>query len=687
MRNPLIIIILVLIPILFANGQVSTSLRAQPRILIPINTSADDGTDLFSTGGGISFQGEVGMPFAQWLYFEGVLDAGFLPVNNVGNSMQTISLGVGAGGRYVPVSRLVLKGSVYGGGEVLLYGDNTVLVPFIEPAVDIDFQLSPAFNLGLGSGYRMAFGNGGIAYQALSVSVNLVYNLGVSTSGARIETTPDLAPIYPLYYTYYDTNPLGTVTILNGERDVLKDVKISYYVPQFMDRPKPSGVDTASLRSGQQVTVPLYALFSNDVFGVTEGLVVAGEIHVDYTWLGKEFSRVEPISVEVLNRNAMTWDDDRKAAAFVTANNALVKSYSKNIAANIRGDSRDVFDLNFRIGMGLFEALTLHGTGYVVDPASAYVNLSENLDAVDYIQFPSETLAYQAGDCDDLSVLYNAMLESAGVSTAFLTAPGHIYVAYDLGIPMERAERIFANTDDLIDYEGSVWVPVEVTLVEQGFLEAWRVGAREWRETSNVGTEGFYPTHDAWKTYKPVENPTGELVFLPDPDEVMDAYGSAVDRLIYQDVTPIVRALETQINRNGGSPPAYNKIGVTYAKYGLLDDAEPWFKRSVSGRAYAPGEVNLGNVAYLRGDYDTAAARYKNALKTDDDNTRALLGLAKASFELEDYSSADDSMTLLAVANPDMAQHYSYLGTATAADATVLRASTAASKDVYGWDD
>lgn len=685
MRKLMLIVMLVLLPVLWTFGQVSASLRVEPRILIPLNTVADDGTSRFSTGGGLSFQTELGMPFAGWFYAEGVLDAGFLPLKSAGKSLQSISLGVGAGARFVPVSRLVVKGSVYGGGEVLLFDGQTALITFMEPGIDVDFQISPSFNMGLGAGYRLGFGGGGLLYQEISVSLNLVYNLGVSKSGARIDTTPALAPVYPLYYTYYDTNPIGQLTILNLERDVLKDVKVSYYVPQYMDRPKTSGVVTDSLRSGQEISVSLFALFSNDIFEVTEGLIVAGEIHVDYSWLGKEFTYIEPVSVNIFNRNAMTWDDDRKAAAFVTANNPVVKSYSKNIAANIRGDSRDVFDLNFRIGMGLFEALTLHGTGYVVDPASAYVNLSDNQEAVDYIQFPSETLAYQAGDCDDLSVLYNAMLEASGISTAFITAPGHIYVAFDLGIPMERAQRVFADTDDLIEYEDSVWVPVEVTLVEQGFLEAWRIGAREWRETSEAGTEGFYPTRAAWNTFKPVENPTGELVFLPDPDEVMEAYGSAVDRLIYQDVTPIVRDLQNRINRDGGSPPAYNRIGVVYAKYGLLDDAEPWFRKSVSGRPYAPGEVNLGNVAYLRGDYGTAAEHYKQALGTDDDNPRALLGLAKSSFELEDYSGADDSMTMLALVNPDMAQHYSYLGTAT--DVPVLRASSAVSKGVYGWDE
>ena len=684
MKKTVLVLTVILIPLVTLSAQVDASLRVEPRIVIPVATTLEDGTDKFSIGGGLSIQSEIGMPIANWFYAEAVMDLGVLPLKNSDKSLQMVSLGIGPGLRFIPASRLVVKGSLYGGLEVLLFDNDSVPVPFLEPSVDVDFQLSPSFNLGLGGGYRMNFGSGGTVYQGISVSLNLVYNLGANKSGAKIDATPSLSPVYPLYYTYYENHPTGGVSIVNLEREALTDLEVSFFVPQYMDRPKVSGELTERLRGGEAVNLPLYALFSNRIFEVTEGLTVAGEVHVDYKWLGREFTHVEPVSVNVLNRNAMTWDDDRKAAAYVTANNPLVKSYSKNIAANIRGDKREVFELNFRIGMGLFEALTLHGTGYVIDPSSAYANLSEDGSAVDFIQFPSETLAYQAGDCDDLSVVYNAMLEAAGISTAFITAPGHIYTAFDLGISMERAEKIFSDTEDLIEYGGSVWVPVEVTLVEQGFLEAWRIGAREWRETTVHGTEGFFPTHEAWKTYKPVELNTGELVFLPDPDEVMDAYGAAVDRLIYQEVTPVVRELQGKINREGGSPAAYNRIGVTYAKYGLLDDAEPWFERSVGGRPYAPGEVNLGNVAYLRGNFDVAAVHYQRALDSDPENTRALLGLAKASFETEDYARADENLTLLAAVNSGMAEQYSYLGTVS--NAPVLRASTAAGKEVYGWD-
>ncbi len=666
-------------------AQIDASLRVEPRIIIPVATSLPDGTDKFSVGGGLSLQTEIGFPFANWFYAEAVLDAGILPVKNAGKSLQSISLGIGPGVRFVPTSRLVLKSSIYGGAEALSFDGVSTLVPFIEPTVDMDFQVSPSFNLGLGGGYRMIFGNGGTVLQAARVSINLVYNFGVGKSGARIEANPSLSPVYPLYYTYYETHPTGDITIRNEERDSLTDLKVSFYVPQYMDRPQLSKEFTNKLRSGEEVTVPLYGLFNKDIFEVTEGLTVAGEIHVDYKWLGQEFTRVEPVSLDVLNRNAMTWDDDRKAAAYVTSNNPLVKSYSKNIAANVRGDDREVFDIRFRTGMALFEALTLHGTGYVIDPNSAYANLSEDSDTIDFIQFPAETLAYQAGDCDDLSVLYNAMLQAAAIETAFITAPGHIFIAFDLGLNEEQAKKKLPSMDDLIEYNGTYWVPVEVTLVEHGFLEAWRVGAREWREAEEKGNAGFFPTNEAWQVFPPVEYNTGELVFLPDPDEVMEAYGAAVDRLVYQDVTPVVRDLQARIDREGGSPAAYNRIGVVYAKYGLLDEAEPWFRKSVSGRPYPSGEVNLGNVQFLRGDYDSAASHYRKALEADDDNSRALLGLAKASFELEDYDTADTNMTVLASINPGMASHYSYLGTTT--DGPVLRASSAATKDVYGWDD
>ena len=100
--------------------------------------------------------------------------------------------------------------------------------------------------------------------------------------------------------------------------------------------------------------------------------------------------------------------------------------------------------------MAIFEALSLYGLKYQIDPSSSYKDLAGQENVLDYLQFPIETLNYKAGDCDDLSVLYTAILESLAVETAFITVPGHIYTAVALEMSPEAAKRTFASGDSVI---------------------------------------------------------------------------------------------------------------------------------------------------------------------------------------------------------------------------------------------
>ncbi len=142
----------------------------------------------------------------------------------------------------------------------------------------------------------------------------------------------------------------------------------------------------------------------------------------------------------------------------------------------------------FRAALALFEALRMHGIGYVADAATPYLKLSEQAEAVDLLRFPVETLVAKAGDCDDLSILYAALLESVSIPAAFVTTPGHIFVAFNLGLDKKAAADTFSNQADLIFREdGSVWMPVEVTLVRDGFQRAWKTGAQEWAAAAAGG--------------------------------------------------------------------------------------------------------------------------------------------------------------------------------------------------------
>ena len=125
------------------------------------------------------------------------------------------------------------------------------------------------------------------------------------------------------------------------------------------------------------------------------GTKAAGEIQVEYFYLGQRQFKTFPVTLTIQNRNAMTWDDDRKAGAFVTAKDPLVLGFSKNIAAMVRSDrSQGAISTEFRTALGLFQALGAYGIGYAIDPNTPFTELSTQEQAVDFLQFPSQTLSY-----------------------------------------------------------------------------------------------------------------------------------------------------------------------------------------------------------------------------------------------------------------------------------------------------
>jgi len=114
-------------------------------------------------------------------------------------------------------------------------------------------------------------------------------------------------------------------------------------------------------------------------------------------------------------------------------------------------------------------ALDIYGLAYAQDPATPYAEFSNTDTAVDFLQFPNQTLEYKGGDCDDLSILFCALLESVGIETAFITVPGHIFAAFRLEGDEKSVLAAISNRNDFILRNGGVWVPVEVTSISGGF--------------------------------------------------------------------------------------------------------------------------------------------------------------------------------------------------------------------------
>ncbi|MCX7030850.1 MAG: tetratricopeptide repeat protein [Spirochaetes bacterium] len=530
---------------------------------------------------------------------------------------------------------------------------------FLQAWLDLDLLLTPSLSIRLGAGYRFyaglvhvagvelgaswfATGREGRAARiesAKPIDVELLrgYKTAPPGKGLAIESAT-LGSVFPVFRTYYDDHPLGTVTIRNNEPDAIDDVAVVVFIKDLMDAPKTTPV--GRIGAGTSVQAPLFALFNERILDITEATKAPMEVAVEYRLAGSPYRAAKVETLRLLDRNAMSWDDDRRAAAFVTAKDPAVMEYAKAVMSATRDAAPTGFNDKLVAAVALHEALALSGLTYVVDPKSSYTELSTG-SATDYLQFPRQTLQYRAGDCDDLSILNAALLEAVGVDTAFLTVPGHIFLAFSLGLSADEARRTFASSGDLIMRDGRAWLPVEITSIASGFLRAWRQGADGWRKAEQQGGAGFHPVRDAWAVYGAVALPgAGTQVPAPDAVRMREAFSREIARIVDAELAPQIARIEEAL-RAGKNPQANrNLLGVLYARFGRLDQAVSEFQKALTPKDYAPALMNLGNVSFLRQQWKDARGYYERAARLDPGNPRALVAIARAAYELAESDPA-----------------------------------------------
>lgn len=674
---------------LFVVGSVAFSqgmeLGVRPTVSVPLA----DSSDLFRIGYGAELEGAARLTGAP-LYFGGSVGYLLNPTFDPENSLSLISIGAG-GGLSIAPSLLDIRLGINGGAYLGLYGEQVVYNPYASAGLSVGFGLGGGLALGLGADYTYYLTKQndeiGALYQGISGAVTVSFapsRAGGGSREPRIEVEPPVFQrVFPVFYRYYDDNAFGSLTIQNGERSDIENVELSFFVNGFMDAPKVVTV-ADSLDSGASLEVPLTALWSSEVLSLTESTNVAAQVQVSYRVNDISLSRSEAFNLRIENRNVITWADDRRAAAFVTTRDPSVLRFSRNVTNLVRDTGENALNEQLRKGLAILTAMDLYGFDYVTDSDTPYEQLSGQDDVLDYLQFPVQTLDYHAGDCDDLSILYAALLESVDVRAAFVTVPGHIYTAFALDISEEEARRTFARADDLIYREGEAWLPVEVTILDQGFIQAWAVGADQWKQAAANGTEGFFPIREAWEIYEPTGFTDDTFrPILPEGQVVRDRYQTELGRLVQRELDPIMRDLADRIaNANPRSRPRLqNRLGTVYARYGRYDDARRFFlQASLDG--YGNATYNLGNLAYLEGDAETALGFYQQALQELPADANVLISIAKAQFELQNYEEATRFYELGQAEDPGVASDFAYIiGEA----GETGRASNAASRGNVLW--
>ncbi len=677
-RSVLIGILLLLWPTIISASP-DIDLILFPQFVMPLGLTITDGPDLYQPGGGARVGARYTLPRLQWLQLGGDLGVDVIGTRHTDSPVTMIGIHPTVGVS-VPLSEtLRFRPIIYGGYTQSIW--DGVSEGQVSTGADLmlEWRIAPRISLSAGGGYMHRLG----LFEGARVFIGTAYGLG---RGGREAFTPidiRIDPVFPVLYQHYNHGPFGTIELHNSSADTLSDVRISFYVNTYMDSSR-TFARFERVRPGETVRAELLALFNNRILRVTEGEHVSADITIEYTVLGRSTSQTLRDTLLIYNRNALTWDDDRKAAAFVTARDPNVLRYARNTVSVIDDTPLRAINNNFRTAMALFESFDVFGITYIVDPQCPYEELSQDAMALDFLQFPVQTLEYRGGDCDDLAILYNALLEAVGIETAFITTPGHIYSAFNLDMWPEEAERTFGARDNLIIKDDSVWLPIEITALRDGYVAAWDIGARQWREFSRSGEAELHLTRDAWQLYPPVASPGDGTVLAvqPNHDRVLARYSSRLETFIKRSIYSREQELLARIDADD-DVRAVNALGVLYARHGFLDKAAEQFERVASYSASA--RVNLGNIAYQRDDYRQALEHFQLARHMMPRNNTALLGIAMTRFQLNEYHAAAAAFNELAERDHTLAERYAWLAGVGAEETE--RASAVGSRGRVVWDD
>ena len=391
----------------------------------------------------------------------------------------------------------------------------------INPSIYVDVNATARHYAAKPSPLMMV--NAGVA-PGVTFNITEIFN---NRTKVKVEVA-ELAPVFPVLYSWYENNSFGKVTITNNEESSISDVTVSFFQPQYMVHAK----ECATIRNipqGESVTVDLIAFFNEQMLELTQKTDTNSYIIVNYSRLGKKLSQTYAMDVPVYGRNNMSWDDDRRAAVFVSSKDPAAMQFAKYTASIVRDNLRVDVPVNIQYALGIFQALNEFGLNYVIDPTSAFED-NVGTSSIDFLQFPYQTLMYRGGDCDDLSILVCSLFEAVGIRTAFITVPGHIFMAFDAGITPEVAENVFRNTSDFIIADDEVWVPLEITLSDEGFYRACRYGAREWNNANANGTAALYKMNDSWKIYQPISVPGAVAYFnMPESNSIAYAFVTGLE--------------------------------------------------------------------------------------------------------------------------------------------------------------
>ncbi|MGY8826276.1 MAG: tetratricopeptide repeat protein [Candidatus Latescibacterota bacterium] len=519
-------------------------------------------------------------------------------------------------------------------------------------ATDLDtpesFGDATTTSFGLGIKYR--FAQFDYAYERHPVLAPTHYTSLALAYNPRVVAIKDATvrpnPIFRSLYPHYQENDFFDVVVSNSATEAI-EASVSLFLPKVMSVPHR---ETVLLPPQSNEKYTFKVTFDADLFNKDEAYFdnfVTPIVRVDYQRNRQDQAVEKQLErVYLAGKGKLSWNIDGMAAAFVTPEDLAIAGMARGLIQRYN----DMLAAKFnRSNLGkaalLYDAMGAYRIRYQADQKTPFASVSDDKTIFDTVQYPSELLEKaegvetKIGDCDDLTVLYASLLENLSIDTAFLEAndpgKGHIYLMFDSGIAVDKAEDHFLSTAEYVVWQGRVWIPVETTMFGFTFADAWRNGAAEYKRLKVRKLIDEVYVQKYLQIYKPATLPP-QKAELPQ-SALMDSLLERDLAFFDQRVDQIALGASVSLDTPDGAYDA----GAAYLRINHLEKASAMFDRVLAMQSDYFDALNAqGVVLTHQGQYDEAMAYYRRALQQED-NTGVRMNIALTYYLKGERETAD----------------------------------------------